>query len=104
MQLSIGIKKEVMETERYLKAKKLEERMNWLQDFVRDTRPEHCNGLGIVNKRMGTNEPMSYEYTLHSTHNSNTGDQDLIMRIGIKAAHDEAVRLRNEVMEEFKEL
>lgn len=74
------------------KANSLNDRIKRLETMKRELRPEHCNGVGICG-HTPRNESVRYQFNLHSIHKSNTGDNDLIMRVGIKAMYDEVCRL-----------
>ena len=85
------------------KANLLNDRIDMLSIMKRELRPEHCNGVGICG-HTPKNGSVRYQFNLHSTHSSNTADNDLIMRVGIKAMYNEVCRLLEFAEADLKEL
>jgi hypothetical protein len=81
-----------MNKETLEKANLLNDRIDELSIMKRELRPKHCNGVGICG-HTPKNESVRYQFNLHSTHDSNTADKDLIMRVGINAMYNEVCRL-----------
>lgn len=94
-----------MKIETIIKANTLLERIKKLTTMKSDLRPQFCNGVGVCKYNKGKNDNTPYYiYNLWSTHNTNMGDDDIIMRVGINAMYEKVSQLLEEAEKELEKL
>ena len=94
-----------MKKETIIKANTLLERINKLTTMKSDLRPQFCNGVGVCKYDGDKNDKTPYyTYNLWSTHKSNMEDNDLIMRVAIKAMYEKVSQLLEEAEKELEKL
>lgn len=93
-----------MDRQTLKKSNSLNDRIEKLETMQRDLRPKHCNGVAIDGRMIKNQQYPSYKYHLWSTHDSNTDDRSLIMRVGIEAMYNEVCRLLEFVKADLKAL
>lgn len=70
----------------------LQKRITHLEILKYHLKPSICNGVGVCGTT-NMSQVVTYRYNFWSTNRDNMHDNDLIMRAGIKAMHDEVCRL-----------
>jgi hypothetical protein len=86
------------------KAIKLKERIEFLSEMKVQLRPRFCNGVAVKGSMISNQRHPSYKYHLWSTHDSNTDDRSLIMRVAIKSMHEEVCRLLEDAEKELENI